>query len=344
MTKVRTPGGHLKKRQITLQMGLTGDPDQPQPPLAIIFRGQGQRISPSERDQYDPRVKILWQAKAWMDRATQKKFVDTVLKPYLEANFTENGELQETLGLYDSLDAQKSLEFNNSVRALRHRPFHGPCGETEIWQPIDCGGIGALVKQLMRIEQENWLLKKSNWRSWTRNSLKVSERRVLLTVWAAEAWEKVTTSYKVAINSAFTKSGCNVVPSGEKDDQIRVRGLPDWKAPAINAVLSNECEFKNKAINQMKMWLPPTSEDNDDVPEGEISSGTDASDSDSDDSSVSSDSTSSSASLGDVLALDEGEFDPPVASGGEIESEALAEKIRDEISAELQEAIRYRNL
>ena len=81
-------------------------------------------------------------------------------------------------------------------------------GQTEHWQPIDCGHIGQLIKTHIRLLQEKWLLCSSNWHKWESNKLTVGDRRVLLTVWAADAWETVCTKHKDALRKAFTSGGC----------------------------------------------------------------------------------------------------------------------------------------
>ena len=41
-----------------------------QPKAAIVFRGLGLRISAAERAELDPRVVVVFQKKAWVDRPT----------------------------------------------------------------------------------------------------------------------------------------------------------------------------------------------------------------------------------------------------------------------------------
>ena len=53
------------------------------------------------------------------------------------------------------------------------------------------------------------------------------ERRVLLTMWAAEAWEEITTAekYKDTIEKAFNGSGANVTIDGSDDGlSVKLRG------------------------------------------------------------------------------------------------------------------------
>jgi len=38
-----------------------------QPKLTLIFKGQGLRISPTEKAEWDPRVNVTFQKEAWAD-------------------------------------------------------------------------------------------------------------------------------------------------------------------------------------------------------------------------------------------------------------------------------------
>ena len=53
-----------------------------QPILTIIFRGLGLRISAAEKKAWDPRVHVMFQPKAWVDRALGQRWVKEVVKPY----------------------------------------------------------------------------------------------------------------------------------------------------------------------------------------------------------------------------------------------------------------------
>ncbi|KAK3257053.1 hypothetical protein CYMTET_33845 [Cymbomonas tetramitiformis] len=81
-------GSGLEKRQATLQIGLRAGVDDlgnnlPQPPIAIIFRGTGKRISEAEKRAYDPRVLVYFQKCAWVDRTTAIEWQNGTLIPWL---------------------------------------------------------------------------------------------------------------------------------------------------------------------------------------------------------------------------------------------------------------------
>ena len=63
---------------------------------------------------------------------------------------------------------------------------YGPRNQTEYWQPIDAGHVGAVLKQLARVEFEKWMETASNpdtplesrqyqWQLWESNTMQASE-------------------------------------------------------------------------------------------------------------------------------------------------------------------------
>ena len=106
----------LEKRQATLQVCFHPHATGAQPKLTIIFRGTGQRISHVERAAWDPRVVVMFQENAWVDRAVALEWIERTYAPYVKAE----GKACERLLLQDNLDAQvpcpRSFSF---VRAHR---------------------------------------------------------------------------------------------------------------------------------------------------------------------------------------------------------------------------------
>lgn len=70
-------GGALSKRQATLQLCLSADPERPQPRPAIIFRGKGLRITAEENFKlaWDRRVDVYFQENAWLDGNIAEEWV-----------------------------------------------------------------------------------------------------------------------------------------------------------------------------------------------------------------------------------------------------------------------------
>ena len=70
-----TAASGLDKRQCTVQLTIFADA-KPRVRPTIIIRGQGKRISKTEKDAWDPRVCVMFQEKTWCDKAIMKVWVD----------------------------------------------------------------------------------------------------------------------------------------------------------------------------------------------------------------------------------------------------------------------------
>jgi len=204
-----------EKRFATLQL-CVGAPGGPAPPLVIIFRGAG-HVKATEKARYHPGVQVRWQQKAWADTAFCKDWAETVMVPFVR----EHCAGERWLLFADSLGSQRMAAFLQPLKDAGGEVFFGPPGLTDIWQPIDRGSLGRLLKQLVRAIQSEWLDRTShqvdaagehlaNWQLWERG-LAASERRVLLTHWCAEAYQQfLGERYYTAIQKAWSKGGCDI--------------------------------------------------------------------------------------------------------------------------------------
>ena len=76
---IQQPGSGLEKRQCTLQVCFR--PNGEQPRIAIIFRGQGKRITEAEKDSWHKDVDVYFQKCAWADTNFCVEWVERTLKP-----------------------------------------------------------------------------------------------------------------------------------------------------------------------------------------------------------------------------------------------------------------------
>ena len=112
-----------------------------QPRLGIIFPGKGGKFYEQEQKKYDPRVIVMFQAKAWCDRPTARSYVQHIrtdvakLRSAVGAKHDEMG-----LAFLDNLDAQTHTDhIADQARYLRQKCWFGPPGFTSEWQVIDAG-------------------------------------------------------------------------------------------------------------------------------------------------------------------------------------------------------------
>ena len=81
-TWILQPGSGLEKRQCSLQVMFR--PEGEQPKLAIIFRGQGMRISQDGKPEWHKGVNIYFQPNAWLDQNVYKSWCDETLLPFVK--------------------------------------------------------------------------------------------------------------------------------------------------------------------------------------------------------------------------------------------------------------------
>ena len=104
----------------------------------------------------------------------------------------------------DSLKAQRTGEYVRPLQSAGVESAYGPRNQTEYWQPIDAGHIGAVLKQLARAEFEKWMETVSNpddppeawrynWHLWESNKMPKKEKRILMTWVFGRAWEQMLT-------------------------------------------------------------------------------------------------------------------------------------------------------
>ena len=218
---VSNPKPGLEKRQCTLQVVFS--PVANKMRLGIIFRGTGKRITRDETDAYHPDVDVYWQANAWADTRVCVEWVEKTLRDGVK-------DLDKFLLLCDNLEGQISSEFKEKVRLLEGLVWYGLKNGTEFWKPTD-GGVGRILKVLIGQEQQEWLESDENLEMWMGNSekdLNAKERRILITHWAGNSWEKMNTpEYKNLLFRCFQRTGCLITADCSDDD----KGLVGYAVP-----------------------------------------------------------------------------------------------------------------
>ncbi len=117
-------------------------------------------------------------------------------------------------------------------------------------QPIDAG-IGYTLKRIMGFVQDEWLQKEDNLRSWEGDSdaivkLNASMRRILITQWAGEAWERLTNDqhYQDSFYDCFARTGAGLTADRSDDDLvIPCKGLKNYVIPTNIADEYNAVEY-----------------------------------------------------------------------------------------------------
>ena len=99
-------------------------------------------------------------------------------------------------------------------------------------QPVDAG-YGYSYKKLVAQSQDQWLELEDNVDLWMGNGskkLSVGDRRILITQWVGEAYEKIKSSdYDHFRWRCFQKTGCLITADGSEDNEIMPEGLKDYE-------------------------------------------------------------------------------------------------------------------
>lgn len=103
--------------------------------------------------------------------------------------------LRQTSGSFSKLLLMDNLRSHLSTRYLNilkerdcTQAFFGPSGCTDKWQPIDAG-LARDMKNHISESYDDFLIKNVGFND---EHMKAREKRVLLTKWVGEAWEKTS--------------------------------------------------------------------------------------------------------------------------------------------------------
>ena len=246
---IKHTGSGLDKRQASLQICVRAEGKQCIS-IALIFRGsadtdhydksiKGRR---PERERYDPRIRkhVYFQKSAWADPNFTKEWVNRTLIP----GIAEEGIVDEWLIFADNLGGQAAADgdFKEACHDANGLVCNYPPGCTDEVQVVDAG-IGQMVVEQIGVQQMKWLDATvdghANIDLWdTAGALDSSDRRVLMTIWTAEAQEIVFAKTEM-IERAWERTGSALtyndgIVDVEYDKKIRLEGyevLQDQHGP-----------------------------------------------------------------------------------------------------------------
>ena len=214
---VRQAGeGAWEKRMCTLQLCFSPDEKGPQPRPAIIFRGKGVRISAFERAAWHTGVDVSFNEKAW---ATDDWCYDNIPKQL--APIVPGVKGPEALLLCDNLSGQCNDKFRKMMKSKHNvLVWNLPPGTTDITQPVD-SGYGRAVKRIIGAKLASWLENEANLEKWETGRITTSERRILITIWVAEAVAEVNQD-RLTLKKYWQRTGCLLTADGTLDDLVHL--------------------------------------------------------------------------------------------------------------------------
>ena len=109
---------------------------------------------------------------------------------------------------------------------MRGTCAYGPQSESQHWQPIDAGHLGAVLKEIARGFFETWLEGSAtdgfpNYVRWQTNSLTATDKRIMLTWVYGNAYERLCSpQYDTLRERAFLMTGMLLTLTGENDHVV----------------------------------------------------------------------------------------------------------------------------
>ena len=101
------------------------------------------------------------------------------------------------------------------------------CSSADVWnllanntdeiQVVDAG-FGKLIKTEAEAVADEWLQVEENWAEWTGPRISASRKRIIMTKWYGEGYERACAQYDFV--AAFDKTGSNLSANGEDDEKI----------------------------------------------------------------------------------------------------------------------------
>ena len=208
------------KREATLQICVRFvQPGELQVRGAIVFRGQGLRISAEEKMGWSPKIDVYFQPKAWMDTALCLKWITRTFAPLV----TSVNAGEESVLFMDNLSSQKAPSVKEALwEEARTKPHFLPAGQSDTVQVVD-QGIGKMVKSFMGKCHTQWLQGEGVLEKWCRGEVTTSQRRVLLTQWFGDALDHVHNKFNIVKSAVQT--GLGLYGDGTNRHEIKLQGV-----------------------------------------------------------------------------------------------------------------------
>ena len=96
----------------------------------------------------------------------------------------------------DNLHGQTTCSFKERLESLGGSSHNFLPGNTDELQPVD-RGVGAALKRECLEVQDDWLRIPANSAEWKSGRMPAKRRRILLTHWYGEAWERMLKKFNV---------------------------------------------------------------------------------------------------------------------------------------------------
>ena len=159
----------------------------------------------------------------------------TVCEQYLE-DFHQQTRSQgpRLLGL-DNWGPQATDAYQKNCKDKQIKPAYTPEDTTDATAVTDAGPGNEIKKRMVVLYKKDLESSRERLEKWKNGDITTSERRILFTKWAAEAWEDYSTNNQAEITAAFKRCGMFNDVDGRENHLVQVQGCSNYEVPAIGS-------------------------------------------------------------------------------------------------------------
>ena len=116
----------------------------------------------------------------------------------------------------------------------------------------DAGTGNEIKKRMTKLYKKDLESTRERLEQWKNGDITTSERRILFTKWAAEAWEDYSTNNQAEITAAFKRCGMFYDVDGRENHLVQVQGCSDYEVLAKGSEPVVDAPKKRKRKSQGK--------------------------------------------------------------------------------------------
>ena len=222
---VKSTSSGLDKRQMTIQLTIFADGIPRVKPI-VVFRGKDLRITPTEKALWDSRVHVVFQDNACVNEDIFLWWIEHAWKLSCMSIFDKSQKLL----VLDVHQAQKTELVKATFKNCRTSMAMVPPGCTSLVQPLDVSINKPFKQYLEEASEEHYY---NNTTSWMEGKISAKERRILMSKWVVDAWDKICHQNKESIKRSFIKTGIAIPEDGSRNQEIYIEGVVDYQIPKL---------------------------------------------------------------------------------------------------------------
>ena len=156
----------------------------------------------------------------------------TVCEQYLEDFHQQTRSQGPRILCLDNWGPQATDAYQKSCKDKQVKPAYTPGDTTDATAVTDAGPGNEIKKRMTKLYKKDLESNRERLEQWKNEDITTSERRILYTKWAGDAWEDYCTNKQAEITAAFKRCGMYNDVDGRENHLVKVQGCPGYEVPA----------------------------------------------------------------------------------------------------------------